>query len=103
MPVSDVRYRPNKYEGSYKDINGKADAGYKQTSDLGLEKQCECKTNETKSGIVLDPFGGSATTGIVAEGNGRDSIMLELNPDYINIAKQRIQNEFGMFTDFQNV
>ena len=68
-----------------------------------LEKQCDCETNETKSGVVLDPFGGSATTGIVAEGKNRDSIMLELNSDYINIAKQRIQNEFGMFTDVQNV
>jgi len=68
-----------------------------------LEKQCDCDTNKTKRGVVLDPFGGSATTGILAEGNNRDSIMLELNPDYINIAKQRIQNEFGMFTDFQNV
>jgi DNA modification methylase len=101
LPVSDVRYRPNKYEGSYKDINGKADAGYTKTSDLGLEKQCDCDTNKTKRGVVLDPFGGSATTGILAEGNNRDSIMLELNPEYINIAKQRIQNEFGMFTKIE--
>lgn len=103
LPKDDSRYRPNTYEGSYKNINGKADAGYTETKDLGLQKQCDCKNNETKSGVVLDPFGGSATTGIVAEGNGRDSIMLELNSDYINIAKQRIQNEFGMFTDVQNV
>lgn len=103
LNVNDPRYRPNTYDGSYKDINGKADAGYRSTIDMGLQKQCDCNTNKTKSGIVLDPFGGSATTGIVAEGNNRDSIMLELNSDYINIAKQRIQNEFGMFTNMQNV
>ena len=32
-----------------------------KTSDLGLEKQCDCDTNKTKRGVVLDPFGGSAT------------------------------------------
>lgn len=76
-------------------IDSKKVVGYK------LEKQCDCDTSETKRGVVLDPFGGSATTGIVAEGNDRDSIMLELNSDYIDIAKQRIENEFGMFTKIE--
>ena len=56
LPKDDPRYRPNTYEGSYKDINGKADAGYTETKDLGLQKQCDCETNETKAGTVLDPF-----------------------------------------------
>ena len=78
-------------------INSKKVIGYK------LEKQCDCNTNETRNGVVLDPFGGSATTAVVAEGHNRDSIMIELNSEYINIANKRIHKQFGMFTNLQNV
>ena len=44
-----------------------------------------------KDGIILDPFGGSGTTGQVALENGRNAILFELNPKYIEIAKQRIR------------
>ena len=40
-------------------------------------------------GVVLDPFGGSGTTGEVAERYGRNSILIELNPAYIELQKQR--------------
>jgi hypothetical protein len=40
-------------------------------------------------GTVLDPFGGSGTTGEVAEALGRNSILIELNPAYIELQKQR--------------
>ena len=40
-------------------------------------------------GIVLDPFFGSGTTGMVAESLGRDWIGIELNPDYEQLIKQR--------------
>jgi len=39
---------------------------------------------------VLDPFGGSGTVAQVATGNGRDSIYIDLNPKYVELAKQRI-------------
>ena len=97
LPKDDSRYRPNIYEGSYKEINGKADAGYTETKDLGLQKQCDCKTNETKSGTVLDPFGGSGTTGVVAVAHNRDAILCELNKDYVNIMEKRLDRELGMF------
>ena len=45
-----------------------------------------------KDGIVLDPFGGSGTTGLVCKKLGRKAILIELNPDYIKIAKKRIGN-----------
>ena len=101
LPKNDSRYRPNLYDGNYKDINGKADAGYNQTKDLGLKKQCNCKTNETKGGTVLDPFGGSSTTGIFASANNRNSIMCELNKEYIEIAKNRINKDLGMFAKIE--
>jgi DNA modification methylase len=40
-------------------------------------------------GTVLDPFGGSGTTGEVSESLGRNSILIELNPDYIELQKKR--------------
>lgn len=41
-------------------------------------------------GIVLDPFGGSGTTGMVANQHGRDAWLCELNPDYAHLALERI-------------
>lgn len=41
-------------------------------------------------GTVLDPFAGSGTTGVVAARNGRRAILLELNPDFADIAEQRL-------------
>lgn len=49
------------------------------------------------TGIVLDPFGGAGTTGLVAHQLSRQSILLELNPDYAEMAKQRIIADGGMF------
>jgi DNA modification methylase len=43
-------------------------------------------------GIVLDPFTGSGTTGEVAIRHGRHFVGVELNNDYITIAKKRIGN-----------
>lgn len=40
-------------------------------------------------GTVLDCFGGSGTTGEVAEGLGRDSILIELNEKYVELQRKR--------------
>jgi DNA modification methylase len=39
---------------------------------------------------VLDPFGGAGTTGLVATRHGRDAVLCELNPAYIEIAERRL-------------
>ena len=41
-------------------------------------------------GTVLDPFFGAGTTGLVAQKHGRKCIGIELNPEYVEIAKARI-------------
>jgi DNA modification methylase len=43
-----------------------------------------------KGGVVLDPFIGSGTTGMVAVRNGRDYVGVELNPEYAEMAEKRI-------------
>jgi len=54
---------------------------------------CSCKVDGKKwiPGVVLDPFAGSGTTNIVAERLGRNSIGIELNPNYVEIIKKRFK------------
>lgn len=46
-----------------------------------------------KGGIVLDPFFGAGTTGVVAQRLKRSCIGIELNPAYAAIAAERIRSE----------
>jgi len=46
-------------------------------------------------GMVLDPFGGAGTTGLVAERLGRDATLIELNPEYAEMARRRIRADLG--------
>jgi len=57
------------------------------------EKLCETpiKAGCPKGGIVLDPFFGSGTTGVVALKQSKKFIGIELNPKYIEIANKRLK------------
>lgn len=59
---------------------------------LALQAMCECDA-PSEPGLVLDPFMGSGTTAIAAENLSRDWLGIELNPDYIALAEERIQSE----------
>lgn len=50
------------------------------------------KTGDT----ILDCFGGSGTTGMVALELGRKAILIELNPDYIALIEKRCQVSIGL-------
>lgn len=43
-----------------------------------------------RGGLVLDPFFGSGTTGVVARNNGRRFVGVELNAEYCEIAQRRL-------------
>ena len=43
-------------------------------------------------GIVLDPFSGAGTTGVVSLQNGKEYIGIELNPEYVKISEDRIND-----------
>lgn len=43
-----------------------------------------------KGGTILDPFFGAGTVGLVASIHGRSYIGIELNPEYVKIAEQRM-------------
>jgi DNA modification methylase len=55
-----------------------------------------------KDGIVLDPFAGTNTTGIVARKLLRNFISIELNPDYVKLAHKRTLSELGLFLNHDN-
>lgn len=47
--------------------------------------------------LILDPFAGSGTTGFVAQGLGRKCIMIEIDTNYCQLIKDRIEGKFGEF------
>lgn len=73
-PVADA---PGWHDGSYRRV------------DLGFRKRCSCGTARTVPCLVLDPFAGSGTVLAVARRLGRRSIGIELNPDYVTLARRR--------------
>lgn len=46
--------------------------------------------------VVLDPFGGSGTTGRVALELGRRALLIELNPEYLKTIDRRTEVTLGM-------
>ncbi|MBD9510022.1 site-specific DNA-methyltransferase [Ensifer sp. ENS10] len=59
----------------------------------GVDHGCGpiCETFDRVPGTVFDPFGGAGTVGLVAEQLGLRSILIELNPEYADIAVRRIE------------
>jgi DNA modification methylase len=56
---------------------------------LGDLVPCDCGA-PTRPGLVLDPFAGTATTCAVAQQLGRDWLGIEINPDYVELARNRL-------------
>jgi DNA modification methylase len=56
----------------------------------GLSPGCNCHQG-WRPGVVLDPFLGVGTVGLVAEAHQRDWLGIELNPNFADVARRRIQ------------
>ena len=59
------------------------------TSTIGWQPTCG-HDSDLAADVVLDPFCGSGTTGVVALQHGRSFIGIELNPEYVELARKRI-------------
>lgn len=46
---------------------------------------------------VLDPFGGTGTTSLAAARSGRNSISVEIDPDYFQLLNERLNTELHGF------
>lgn len=55
---------------------------------------CACDTPDapTRPAVVLDPFGGTGTTAMVARALGRYPVHLDLSADYLRLARWRIHD-----------
>lgn len=58
--------------------------------NAGWTQACDCETDETEAGVVLDPFAGAGTTCLVAKQLGRRFVGIELNPEYVAMAQKRV-------------
>jgi hypothetical protein len=81
------------------DSNGRNDfpRGTTDTKTLGFRPSCKCPPSEPRPGLVLDPFAGSGRTGITAKRLGLDFIGVELNPDYVSMARALIREDAPLF------
>jgi len=56
----------------------------------GWQPDCQCPAHKPVPCMVLDPFTGSGTTGIIAIQEGRRFTGVDLNADYVEMARQRL-------------
>jgi hypothetical protein len=64
--------------------------------DMGWRPGCICNTDDLVPSVVLDPFMGSGTVGVVAARLGRNFIGVDLKPEYVGMAAQRMQGVGGV-------
>ena len=84
-------YRTGKHTKEVWRINPKPMKNHPAPFPLELVSQCIISTTD-KGDKVLDPFCGSGTTGVACKELGMEFVGIELNPEYIEIANQRIAN-----------
>ena len=72
----------------------------------GWRPSCGCdRGNDLIAGMdpvaamILDPFAGSGTVGLVADRLGRDAILVEINPDYAEMARERISSDAPLLAE----
>lgn len=63
--------------------------GFRPIVRVGFRAACGCRAG-FEPGIVLDPFFGTGTTGVVALRLGRWFLGIELNPVYVGMAGRRM-------------
>ena len=63
-----------------------------------LAERC-IKAGCPMGGVVLDPFGGAGTTGLVADRLQRNAILIKLNPTYAEMARNRVSKDRGALLD----
>jgi len=95
------------YQGDYKKgFHGRSPSGFKDVSIAERETigwtKCNCEPQNYEPGIVFDPFMGSGTTMLVARRLGRRSIGVEMNLDYVKMARKRLKLDYGDMFSFES-
>lgn len=66
--------------------------GHSAAFPVALVERC-IESGCPPAGVVLDPFGGSGTTGVAAKRLGRGAVLIELKPEYVALAQRRLDND----------
>lgn len=84
--------------GSNRMKDGHKPGWVNSVEQLGFVPSCKCYNSVRVPSVVIDPFFGAGTTGLVARKLGRNFIGIELNKKYIDeIANPRLIKELGLF------
>ena len=77
--------------GSGRHGQGSSTLGSRGSSATITGEACACPepTAPTRPGVVLDPFGGTGTTALVAHALGRHGISVDMSSDYCRLAQWR--------------
>ena len=84
------RWTKNNAEGSPYEKQGSMQKVYKT---LGWQPGCSCNAGDPIPCVVMDPFSGAGTTLHVAKKLNRRWLGIELNPEYIKLAEERMAQE----------
>jgi len=89
-----------KHDGTYYRPNPGGGVGNDRRSRLEKGWSASCTHDAALvPATLLDPFGGADTTALVADRLGRDCILIELNPDYAEMARKRIEADGPLFAE----
>ncbi|MDG2496564.1 MAG: DNA methyltransferase [Aquiluna sp.] len=72
--------------------NGKEKTGYPTQKPLGILRRIIAASSRPND-WVLDFFAGSGTTGVAAAGLGRNFVLVDQNPEAIQVIEQRFQDQ----------
>ncbi len=71
-------------------VRRRTSEGVIQVRKTGELRRCDCFA-PSRPGVVLDPFFGTGTVGVVANRLGRDFLGIELNPTFSRLARRRLR------------
>jgi len=95
-------YRPAKDADGDARIKGRSDGWtpnhVRDTQTTGWAPTCAHALDPVPC-TALDPFAGAGTVGLVAQGLGREYVLIELKPEYAEMARARIHAEAPLFAE----
>lgn len=90
----EIKYRPNsasnRGNAAYDALTGNRGAMGVDSQTLAWRPSCSCQTTETRHQLILDPFCGSGTVGVVCRQLGLRFIGFDLSSEYVALANKRI-------------
>ena len=89
----DLKCAGNCWHIPYETIQNKSQKLHKDRFPVGLPMNCIKLSNLKEGDTVLDPFGGSMTTGIACKKLGMNFFGFELDKDIFEIGKRRLKGE----------